>query len=228
MEMKNYYCYIDTWQIYNQKVIFWVNSCLAWPFREKSEKKFFVSVINQNSVSTPIPRLAAAINRSTLGWMLTRCVLKSGLALWEGIPGPCPPNNCFYPPKREVSPPSEDCAPKETNRLGVTGVQFEAWDSQNTAYHPWIRKKELFFRRFCNKDRLFFWLHPKIHQFSLIIRGRPFFCSSTQMSRKFADFRGRRPEFAVTLRSFWDEHLFLVLAPDFEEIVWSTLSNSGK
>ena len=61
------------------------------------------------------------------------------------------------------SAPKWGLRPEEINGLGATEVQFEAWDSQNTGYHPRIRAQELFFRRFSNKDRLFLWFHPRIY-----------------------------------------------------------------
>ena len=82
-----------------------------------------------------------------------------------GIPRPCLPKSLLVPQKNEnCAPPSENRAPKKINRLGATGEQFEAWDSRNTANHPRFREQELFFRRFCNNDRLFFWFHPRIHE----------------------------------------------------------------
>ena len=39
-------------------------------------------------------------------------------------------------PKREMCPPSEDCAPKESNRPGFTGEKFETCVPPNTACAP--------------------------------------------------------------------------------------------
>ena len=50
--------------------------------------------------------------------------------------------------------------PKESNRLGASGVQFGAWDPQNTGHQPSICGQEPFFRRFYNKD-LFLCLNPR-------------------------------------------------------------------
>ena len=36
-----------------------------------------------------------------------------------GIPGPCPPKWLLVPPKRKLSPPSEDCAPKKLTGSGL-------------------------------------------------------------------------------------------------------------
>ena len=53
--------------------------------------------------------------------------------------------------------------PKEIYRLGATGMQIEAFDSQNSAYRPRFREQELFFRKFCGltpdfvKLRVYFW-----------------------------------------------------------------------
>ena len=55
-----------------------------------------------------------------------------------GIPGPCPLKSLLVPPPQtQIVPPlSEDCVPKKfTGSIGATGVQFEAWDSQNTGYY---------------------------------------------------------------------------------------------
>ena len=65
-----------------------------------------------------------------------------------GIPGPFPPSNhclCPSPPQTRIVPPKRGLCPKESNRLGVTGVQFNAWGSKNTGNHPGIREQELFF-----------------------------------------------------------------------------------
>ena len=59
------------------------------------------------------------------------------------------------PPKWELCPPKRRLYPKESNRLGATGMQFESVDSQNTGCHSRIREEEPFFRRFCNKDLFF-------------------------------------------------------------------------
>ena len=50
--------------------------------------------------------------------------------------------------------------------------------------------QELFFRRFCNKDRLFLWFHPRIHKNSRIFWDEDLFFSwsSPQISWKFAFF----------------------------------------
>ena len=63
-----------------------------------------------------------------------------------GIPGPCPPNHCLCPPQKNCAPPQQKMCPKESNRLGATGIQFEAWDSQNTSYYPRIRENPGIFR----------------------------------------------------------------------------------
>ena len=81
-----------------------------------------------------------------------------------GIPGPCPLNHCSCYPKRKLCPPKRGLCPKESNRLGATGVQFEAWESQNTGCHSRIREQKLLFCKFYNKDRLFLWPHPRIHE----------------------------------------------------------------
>ena len=66
-----------------------------------------------------------------------------------GIQGPSPPpNNCLCLPKRKLCPPKRGLCPEEIHRIGASGVQIEALDSQNSAYHPRIREQELFFRNF--------------------------------------------------------------------------------
>ena len=48
-------------------------------------------------------------------------------------------HDCLCPPKRKFCPPPQQglCC-EEINRLGATGVQIEALDSQNSAYRPRI------------------------------------------------------------------------------------------
>ena len=81
-----------------------------------------------------------------------------------GIPGSCLPKWNLCPPKRGL-------CPKESNRLDATGVQFEAWDPQNTDHPPRIREQEPFFRRFCGED-LFFVFLVFTHEF----QGTKFLC----------------------------------------------------
>ena len=51
-----------------------------------------------------------------------------------GISGPCPTKSLFVPSKHEICPPSEDCAPKESNMPGATGVHLgPAAPPKNTA-----------------------------------------------------------------------------------------------
>ena len=131
---------------------------------------------------------------------------------------------------RIVPPPSKrGLCPKEINRLGATGVQFEAWDSQNTGYHSRINEQELLFHRFCNKDGLFLWLQPKIHENSrLHLRIREnlhVFCDEDQNLWNFAYFLRWRPFFLVFTPDFVEfrvEHLFLLVHTlEFEEIKFS-------
>ena len=166
MEKKNYDQHIDTWQIYNQEVIFLVNSVLC-DLSEWKAKKFYVLVINQNSVSTPIPRLAAAINRSMSRWVLTRGVLKSGPAPQGAIRGRAPINHCLFPPKRELIPPSKDCAPRKLTCLGLLECNSRPETPKILVITPEFLSKNCFFSRFCK-------LHLKIHQISVYFGERPF------------------------------------------------------
>ena len=50
-----------------------------------------------------------------------------------GIPEPCAPKWLLVTPKRKLCPFKRGLCPKEINRLGATGVQIEAWDSQKSA-----------------------------------------------------------------------------------------------
>ena len=99
-----------------------------------------------------------------------------------------PPIHCLRPsPKREFCPSERGLCPKESIRLGATGVQFEAWDSQNTGYYPRIRVQELFFRRFCFKDSFFCGLSQKSCKFERFLKWKPFFFRfSPQSSWNFA------------------------------------------
>ena len=58
----------------------------------------------------------------------------AGPAPQGGIPGPCLPKWLLVHPKRKLCPPKRRLCPKEINRLGATGEQIEASDSQNSAY----------------------------------------------------------------------------------------------
>ena len=50
--------------------------------------------------------------------------------------GAVPPKPLLVPPKREVCPPCEGCAPKKSSRSGATGMHFGACAPQNTACAP--------------------------------------------------------------------------------------------
>ena len=102
--------------------------------------------------------------------------------------GRASPNYCLCFRKRELCPPKRGLCAGEINRLGATGEQFEAWDSQNTGCHPRIREQELFFCRFCYKYGLFLWFHPRFHGNSRIFWDEDFiyFLSSPQISSNFA------------------------------------------
>ena len=66
-----------------------------------------------------------------------------------------PPKWLFLPPQTKiVPPPQRGLCPKEINRLGATGVQIEALDSQNSAYRPRICELELFFVIFVDSHRI--------------------------------------------------------------------------
>ena len=107
----------------------------------------------------------------------------------------CPPNKNCAPQARIV--------PKESNRLGATEEQFEAWDSQDTAYHLRTREQELFFRRFCNKDPFFFGFTPEFVKISaFFLKWRAFFVFT--------------PEF-VKIRAYFEmKTFFLVHTLGFE------------
>ena len=57
------------------------------------------------------------------------------------------PNDCLYLSKRRL-------CPEEIYRLGATGAQIEAYDSQIGAYRSRIREQELFFRSFVDSHRI--------------------------------------------------------------------------
>ena len=71
-------------------------------------------------------------------------------------------------------PPKRGLCPKESNTLGATEVQFEAWDSQDTGYHPRIHEQELFFVDFVMKT-LFLWFHPGIRENPRLFRDENLF-----------------------------------------------------
>ena len=85
-------------------------------------------------------------------------------ATW-GHFGAVPPKSLLVPPPNEnCAPPSEDCAPKKLTGSVRLESNSRPKTPKNTGYHSRIRGQELFFWRFCIKDRLFLWLHPKIHE----------------------------------------------------------------
>ena len=68
-------------------------------------------------------------------WFLQR-VTKPRPGATRGPSGAVHPQITARAPLNEnCAPPKRELCPKELNRLGATGVQFEAWESQNTGYH---------------------------------------------------------------------------------------------
>ena len=79
--------------------------------------------------------------------------------------GRAPPKPLLKLPKRKLCPfSSEDCAPKKSTGSVLLEYNIRGLRFQNSVYHPRICEQELFFRRFCNKDRLLLWFHPKIRK----------------------------------------------------------------
>ena len=119
-----------------------------------------------------------------------------------GIPGPFPPSNhclCPLPPKQELYPPSEDCAPKK-----VTGSVSLECSSMLEApkilvITPEFVSKNCFLRRFYNKD--------------------PFFRPSPRSLRKFRALSELQTFFLSLPRNLWNLGL-----KNF--VFWSTFSNS--
>ena len=135
------------------------------------------------------------------------------------IPEPWPRNHCLRPSKRVLWSPKQRLCLKECNRLGATGVQFEAWDPQTSGYQPRIREQELFFRWFCYKDLFSCCFTPKFAEIRAVFEKNTFFFfwSSPQASWKFAQC--------------WRWRLFLVFTPDFWDedfFFWSLSQKSWK
>ena len=61
----------------------------------------------------------------------------------------CATQTKIVPTKRKLCPPKRELCPKDLNRLGATGVQIEAKDTQIGVCRPRIREQELLFRNFC-------------------------------------------------------------------------------
>ena len=107
----------------------------------------------------------------------------SGPAPQGGIAGPRPyPNHCLYPTKRELCPPSEDCAPKK-----VTGtVPLECSSRPETPkilvipQNSWVKN---FFLQI-SWWRLFFCFQPGIRGISHMLRSENL-CFLFSLSAKF-------------------------------------------
>ena len=119
------------------------------------------------------------------------------------------------PPKRKLCPLKQGLCPEEINRLGATGVQIEAWDSQNSAYCCRIREQELFFSNFCVDSHRISW------NIAYILGRRLFFLSSPQNSWTIGQFLRWKPElvdifglktFFFGLYLFWfDPHSWILI-----------------
>ena len=83
----------------------------------------------------------------------------SGPAPRKGVPGRCPPNHCLCPLKRELCPPSEDCAPKKVTSLmplgAVRGLRpSKYWSSPQNS---WVRTV---YSQICGETFLFSPYYP--------------------------------------------------------------------
>ena len=82
-----------------------------------------------------------------------------------GILEPCPLKSLLVPPKQQIRPLRENCAPKQTNRPGATGVLFElSAQPKYCLYSPSVVNF-----RFRSKIRINITTKPKV------LRQRPFF-----------------------------------------------------
>ena len=127
----------------------------------------------------------------------------------EAFRGRTTPNHCLCRSTWELCPLKRGLGPKEINRFGDTGVQFEAWDFQNIGCHSRIRKQERFFRRFCNKHGFFGDFTPEFIKIHVCLRTKTVFLVFT------SEFVENRTSFEMktriswNLRIFWHEDLFL-------------------
>ena len=148
--------------------------------------------------------------RTNVWSCLVLALLKSGPAPWGAFRGCAAPNDCLCPPNKSCAPPKQGLCPEEINRLGATGVQIEAWDSQNSAYRF----------RIYGKSNIFLGYKP---DFGEIFNWRPFFFwSYLRICEKSNDLWKHKPGF---VEIFELRTLFFFV---FTYFVWSTLSNSHK
>ena len=157
-------------------------------------------------------------------WKKTRLPIKSlypGPTPRWGISRPSPPNHCLYP--------SEDCAPKESNRTGTTGAYFGACAPPKYCLCPPSVRKASF------QDEKHEW--TKILRRSLRFRAEDLvFWSSPQIcgqEPKLAPLDSVVPRQAVNVPPqphperelyrrylqgvIWNEDIFLVITPELEE-----------
>ena len=80
------------------------------------------------------------------------CAMAPDPAPRGGIPGPCPPTDCFSPPKQKLFPPGEDCAPKKLMGSGLLERKLRPKLVFFVDFHQ-------FLWRFWDED-LFFGDHP--------------------------------------------------------------------
>ena len=105
---------------------------------------------------------------------------KAGPAPRGAFRGRARPNHCLcFPNKNCAAPPSEDCAPKKLTGSVLLECCSTPETPRNTGCHPRIREQELFFRRFCNKHGLFWWLYPRTHENSRMFGDEDFFFGLT-------------------------------------------------
>ena len=141
-----------------------------------------------------------------------------------GILEPCPPNETCDSPKRGL-------CPKESNKLGVTEVQLEAWGPQDTDYHPKISVQELFFRRFCNVEPFFCGFTPELVEIRTFSEMKIFFFCFLVFTPELVEMRaffemntfflfGFHPRIRGNSRIFSDEDLFYFFIGLYHKIRW--------
>ena len=80
---------------------------------------------------------------------------EAGPAPRGSIPGPCPPNHCLCSAKREMCPPSEDCAPKKVTSSVPMECSSRPQNPKILVITSEFVSKNCFFRIFRNEDIFF-------------------------------------------------------------------------
>ena len=102
-----------------------------------------------------------------------------------GISGPCPLKSVLVPPQSRNVPPSEDCAPKKSNKPGATEVHFRGLcpGPSRGGFRGYIVPGPRWARK-SSGAHVRFWCRTQWRMHGTKFQRRPFFWSSPNFGQK--------------------------------------------